>query len=142
MKNAADLLSVLFAALLSISWVCLLISWLRYKYHVAPKAVEAWCERNGLRLEEKRERPALYLFGWFGHPFRHSSTSQLIYQIRVRDQSGNAKTGWVRLGGRVWPSLSVDRCPLEVEWADDDRAGKGDCKRRRADIDDWPEFRI
>ncbi len=112
------------------AWLLIGISALWFSRRVAPRALEAWCERNRVEVR-KKWNPWLNFF----QPFRDFTTTQLVFKITVRDRNDRARTGWMRIGSRRWFSYSVDQCPVEVEWDD---AGPASSKKTSRNVDpDW-----
>ena len=56
--------------------------------------LESWAAENGLEILESDYR-------WFskGPFFWTSSREQTVFYVKVRDQDGTVRTGWVRCGG-------------------------------------------
>jgi hypothetical protein len=92
-------------------WIWMFSSQMRFFYNVAPGALARWSHENGYRIEKHTDQiwfqgPR----GWHGGAFRR------IYRVKVRDRSGASKDGWLRVGLSWWPCLSVEECPVEVQW--------------------------
>lgn len=129
--NALHFLGNIFGLLLFPTWLFLAISAWWFARRVAPRALKAWCEQNGLEVAKKWNP---WLFN-LGNPFRDYTSMQEIFKITVRDQKARARTGWMRIGSRRWFSYSVDQCPVEVQWDD---AGAASAKKTTQDVDpDW-----
>jgi len=88
-------------------WGTMMAWYLRFFWYAAPKALERWAKEGGYRIV--REERRTFLRGPF---FWTSSSNQVIYRIEVQHRDGDAKRGWVRIGGVWWPSS--DR--IEVRW--------------------------
>jgi hypothetical protein len=72
--------------------------------------LESWAAQNGYEILESQFR------NFFKGPFFWtSSRGQTVYYVKVRDQSGNVRTGWVRCGGWFLGMLS-DKA--QVRWED------------------------
>jgi hypothetical protein len=68
-----------------------------------------WAKNNGLKILHSKARI------FFCGPFTWSSLRhQTVYSIRVRDQGGRERSGWVCVGG-----LSGDEPEIEVRWKED-----------------------
>src|SRR5438067_1897219 len=74
--------------------------------------LQTWAERNHFQLLDFRQRafcePAPFLF-WTSH-------RQPNYFVRVRNQHGKERSGWVRLG-TIWESIYWGgKDKVEVRW--------------------------
>jgi hypothetical protein len=56
--------------------------------------LEKWAEENGYLLLESDYRNIFK-----GPFFLTSSRQQTVYHVKVRDEAGNVRSGWVRCGG-------------------------------------------
>lgn len=83
-----------------------IISYAIWCYSRARVLLHRWAQTNGFDL--------LYFKLTFGGPFLWtSSNSQIVYSIRVRDQDGRERLGWVRCGS-FWAGVLSDK--TEVRW--------------------------
>jgi hypothetical protein len=92
-------------------WSWIFFSQMRFWHVIAPAALSKWAEEQGFRIE--RMSVQVLPFGpyvWFAGPFR------LVYRVTVSDQDFHKLSGWVRLGTTLWPCMSVETCPIEVQW--------------------------
>ena len=72
--------------------------------------LENWAAQNGYEILERQYRT------FFKGPFFWtSSRGQMVYYVKVRDQSGQVRTGWVRCGG--W-FLGMFSDKADVRWED------------------------
>jgi hypothetical protein len=71
--------------------------------------LKKWVARNGFQLLDYR-RP--FYSGGFS-PFS-TSRGQVVYSVKVRDASGDERTGWVRCGSFFGGVLFSDEA--EVKW--------------------------
>jgi len=72
--------------------------------------LENWAAQNSYEILESQYR------NFFKGPFFWtSSRGQTVYYVKIRDQTGNVRTGWVRCGGWFLGMLS-DKA--EVRWED------------------------
>lgn len=94
-------------------WVVGMVSLIRFTWSVAPRKLDQWAAEHGYLLVRKKSP-----WPFVRHPFRDTTTTQIILQITVQDQTSHTRKGWVRLGRPGWPSLTMKSCPLEVVWDD------------------------
>jgi hypothetical protein len=91
--------------------VCALLStsaW--FGWYVAPRAVARWAKERGYVLVR------LTSAGLIKRMSFAPSNAQHIYLIVVRAGDEQLYTGMLKVGDYWWPSLSVDRCPIEARW--------------------------
>lgn len=100
-----------FAVPFLIVWAWTFSSQMRFLWAVAPAALTEWAGMMGFEVEQ-RSAPVLPQgpFMWTAGPFRR------VYRITVRDRDGHRRHGWVRLGRNLWPSSTVENCPVDVQW--------------------------
>ena len=92
-------------------WACGFISQMQFYWSIAPATLSKWAEENGYRIEQQRA-PIL-----FEGPYAWNAGGIVrVYRIAVRDRDWHLKHAWVRLGRSWWPCLSVEECPVTVEW--------------------------
>lgn len=94
-----------------IFWAWTFISQVRFMRVVAPAALTKWAQGHGFEVEQ-RSTPIILRgpFMWTAGPFR------LVYRVTVRDRDWRRRRGWVRLGRTLWPSSTVDDCPVEAHF--------------------------
>ena len=92
-------------------WACVFVPSMLFCWSVAPAALSRWAEENGYRIERQK---MLLLFG--GTYAWNSGVYGIVYRVTVRDRDWHQRRGWVRLGRNWWPCLSVEECPVAVEW--------------------------
>jgi hypothetical protein len=80
---ALGLAAVLFLAIGSMLW----------QYGRAEEMLEAWAARHQLQIEQREHR---HLFK--GPFFWNASRGQFVYRVVVRDQYGQRRVAWVKLG--------------------------------------------
>src|SRR5690242_12837386 len=94
-------------------WVILLVgitvlSWINNRRSLS--LLRKWAATNDFEILEYRQP-------WFGAgPFNYKrlSQSQIAYSVKVRDQRGNERLGWVRVGAWWWGALFSDK--TDVIW--------------------------
>ncbi len=92
-------------------WVWAFSCGMRIQYQIAPRALARWADQSGYRIEQQRDSKWLdKFFASRGGAF------QRIYRVKVRTPTGETKDGWVCLGSMWWPCVSVEECPVEVQW--------------------------
>ena len=76
--------------------------------------VQRWAERNAMELQQVRER-ALFEPSPFCLWTSHRTPN---YFVRVRDQQGRERCGWVRLGTISGSIFGESKDKVEVRWED------------------------
>lgn len=73
--------------------------------------LQRWASENGLQILDSKLSPS-------GPPSWNwtSSRSQTVYFVRVRDNDGRERRGWVRCGS-FWAGVFSDK--TEVRWEDE-----------------------
>jgi hypothetical protein len=73
--------------------------------------LEDWARENSLELVDQQ-------YKWFSRgPFRWTTgNNQNVYQITVRDEYSNLRSGWARVGSRWW---GMWERKVEVRWDDE-----------------------
>src|SRR5262245_52480056 len=77
-------------------------------YSRSRELLEVWAKQNGFRLLQSERRCLLrgpFLWG--------SSKNQTVYRVKIRDEAGRIRSGWVRCGG--W-CLGLFSDQVEVRW--------------------------
>jgi len=92
--------------------VLLLIVPLLVYLHVrrSQRILSEWARSNRLEVVQAQFRP------FRKGPFFWSGRSQTVYRVRVLDNSGAEREGWVRCG-TFWAGVLSDK--VEVRWDDD-----------------------
>ena len=82
------------------------------------RALKKWAAENGLEILHCEER---YLFGT--GPFKWWSilAKQAVYFLTVRDEQGQERRGWIRLG-RSWGMIYSGDTITEARWKEPDEA--------------------
>lgn len=73
--------------------------------------VEQWAHQHGYTLLHYERR--IFFLGPF---FWTTSRSQIVYYLRIRDQQGTERTGWIRCGSWM---LGLLTDAVEVRWEDE-----------------------
>ena len=68
-------------------------------------ALSRWTEENRFELLESKCR--------FGGPFLWLPGKQVVYRVRIRDEHGGLRSGWVRFGGWL---KDVNDDETHVKW--------------------------
>lgn len=87
-----------------------LVAMLVWHHSRAGSLLDQWARSNGFTILSRE----ICLF--FRGPFFWTTTKgQEVYRIRVRDQAGNPRSGYVRVGG-AWLGMMSDH--VEARWDD------------------------
>jgi hypothetical protein len=79
--------------------------------------LQDWAQQNNVELVE-------YHYRWFARgPFVWRSKSHSIYQITVRDEFGNLRSGWARVGSWWW---GLWQRKVDVRWDDEGKNKRKD----------------
>jgi hypothetical protein len=70
--------------------------------------IDSWARANNLTVLSKERRLLL-----MGPMIWRTGRTQRVFRIKVRDQHGRQRAGWVRCGGR-WTGLYSDQ--VEARW--------------------------
>jgi hypothetical protein len=90
--------------------ILLAVGSLLWHFRRSRSLLDQWAEQNGLEILESDYR------NFFKGPFFWtSSKGQTVYHVKVRDQEGKVRSGWVRCGGWLLGLLSDN---AEVRWED------------------------
>ena len=89
--------------------VVLGIAGIAWHFSRSRSLLEQWAAENGYQILHSEYRNLVK------GPFFWSSKGQTVYYVKVRDNQGNVRTGWLRCGG-WWLGLMSDR--TEVRWED------------------------
>jgi hypothetical protein len=110
-------------------WGSVFGSHLLFYWSIAPAALSRWAEANGYRIEQQKA-PFLFQgpYAWNAGSFRR------VYRVSVRDSNWHLKRGWVRLGQSWWPCLSVEECPIAVQWDSDIITTSASRRPRRSNV--------
>jgi len=92
MHDVAILLLIFLGAIVALYLVA-------YESNNSKESLKEWAMDNNYQIIEQKLYPHLFT------PFYLSSSKlQVVYKVRIKDESGNEKEGWVRLGSR-WTGL-------------------------------------
>ena len=80
-----------------------------WQYSLSLLVLEKWAARNRYEILERQCRSA------FEGAFFWTSSCQAVFYVKVRDQTGQVRTGWVQCGG-WFRGLSSDAA--KVQWED------------------------
>jgi len=78
------------------------------RFSRASSMLRDWAASNGYEIVNQE-----YCWFWPGPFLLRKSKGQMVYRIEVRDQHGNARSGYARLGGWFLGMLSDQ---VEVHW--------------------------
>jgi hypothetical protein len=104
----------LFVVLFFAVWFWMFGSFLFFWRYVAPSALRRWADEGGYRIVESKQPWDIEWYSFSkgnGHRIY-----QVIYRVRVTDQSGLEQHALVRVGTPYWFCTSVSRCTVEVRW--------------------------
>jgi hypothetical protein len=107
MKSPTDVFSSLLVAFFLVAFV---VAGIWFQYSRAKAILDAWAASEGFTIQS-------FDRCYFGTgPFRWwtNGRGQVVYHVRVRDRSGEARSGWVRCGGYFGGVLFSNR--TEVRW--------------------------
>ncbi|WP_435005112.1 hypothetical protein P12x_003004 [Tundrisphaera lichenicola] len=91
---------------------------------VIPEAIDRWAMDHGYKILESKDA------GFLKRMSFSATACQWVQIIVVQDRNGARRSGMLKVGDHWFPSLSVEQCPIEVEWDEGDE-GKSS---------DWPEL--
>ena len=98
------LIVALFLAVAAFGW------WMyHWQFSEADRILEKWASENNLQLVEKIEANP----SGTGPYDRHASNKQVMYRIKVRDESGRIREGIARIGSERLGTLSDQ---IEIQW--------------------------
>src|SRR6476620_10535882 len=104
-ESRMEIIRAVFMALLGIVFF-IGIFWL---FLSRSKAIlRTWAKENGFELLSFDKR---YMFGTGPFAWWTNSRNQIVFRVRVRDQTGRERSGWVRCGsywGGVWFSTNAE----------------------------------
>ena len=80
----------------------------------ASSLLQKWAHAN--RLEILHMETCRFFRGAFSEGLLEGRTARPVYYVRVRDQEGQERTGWVRCGN-LWAGMLNDK--TEVRWEED-----------------------
>jgi hypothetical protein len=91
-------------------WCWVMGSFVFSGWRIVPRALDRWANEQGYKIVQKTAA------GLFKRAAVGASNCQVVYTIVVEDGKGTTRSGLVKIGDYWWPSLSLDRCPIEVRW--------------------------
>jgi hypothetical protein len=92
-------------------FAALIVWWGVWAFSRGRSLLNRWATDNGFQILHSEMRTLLV------GPFTlTSSRNQIVFFVRVRDRTGQERSGWVRCGS-FWFGISSDKS--EVEWKDE-----------------------
>jgi hypothetical protein len=97
--------------LIPICFAAVIVVWVVWSFSRGRTLLKRWAHENGFQIVHSEFRTL------FAGPFTWtSSRNQIVYFVRVRDQVGRERSGWVRCGS-FWSGIVSDE--TEVRWKDE-----------------------
>jgi hypothetical protein len=109
--SLSDVMALAMMVAILVLWLAMVGLFFRFRWHVAPSALQRWAEVEGYRIVEQ-ERAGI--FDWLS--FAKGNSSWVIYRVVVLDETGQVRSGLARVGSPYGPCLSPSRCPVEARW--------------------------
>lgn len=103
------MLTVASAILIFGSVVALGIMMLRWQFRKGEQLLDQWARQHGFEVIERTERTP----PGAGPMNRYAANKQIVYAVRVRNESGRVRTATVRVGS---PEMGVMSDEISVEW--------------------------
>ncbi len=103
-----------FVCLVFIVWTITLCLYIRFRFMVVPAALRRWAEIHDFRIVETRRRPFFSANDPFSRIF--GSNHQIVRLLTLQDEAGRLRDCWVLIGNYWYPSLTLERCPIEAFW--------------------------
>src|SRR5436309_376002 len=79
-----------------------------WRFNRAESMLKSWAEQNGFRIVSSE-----YCWFWQGPYWFWKGKNQMVYRVQVEDEHGQARSGYVRLGGWFFGMMSD---AVDVTW--------------------------